>query len=170
MAPEDKALRPLSLGFGRTYRARREFGRAEGACSRDRRRLLRCSQPAPGRASRRPLGGLHLYVEIALSVQSSAADGFGHVPTHLTAIINVPAEPVYPCFGSTPEASKLLQSGRAGLDLNVSAWYEVIRAHLVEPISIVQDYVGALAAASGRVVVLFSCKSLLIMGRTLYAW
>ena len=158
MASEDKAVRPLSLGFGRTYRARRGFGGAEGPCCRNRRRLLRCPQPAPGRTSRRPLAGLHLYVEIALSEQSSAADGFGCVRTQSTGTINLPAEPVYLCFGSTREASKPLQSGRAGVDLNVSAWYNVLRSHIVEPISIVQDYIGALSSASGRIVVLFGCE------------
>ncbi|PIL24161.1 hypothetical protein GSI_13914 [Ganoderma sinense ZZ0214-1] len=67
---------------------------------------------------------------------------------HLVALLLVPWR------GCT--SSKALQSGRAGMDLNVSAWYEALRSHLVEPISIVQDYVGALAVASGRVIVLFS--------------
>ncbi|KAI1794537.1 hypothetical protein LXA43DRAFT_995466 [Ganoderma leucocontextum] len=67
---------------------------------------------------------------------------------HLVAILVAPSRS---CTSPKP-----LQSGRAGLDLNVSAWYEVLRSHLVEPISIVQDYVGALTPASGRVVVLLS--------------
>ncbi|KAI0807401.1 hypothetical protein C8Q74DRAFT_59910 [Fomes fomentarius] len=40
--------------------------------------------------------------------------------------------------------------------LNISAWGDVVRECLVEPISVVQDYVNLLTAASGRVVLLLA--------------
>ena len=63
-----------------------------------------------------------------------------------------------PCFGLWPSAAMPAQSTRTGVHLSISAWCEVLRECLVEPISLVQDYVGALTAASGRVVMLFTCK------------
>lgn len=116
MASEDKTVRLLFLGFSCTYRARRELECSEGACSRDRRRLLRCAQPAPSRASRRPLADLHPYVEIVLSAQSSAADRFGRVRSHLTAIINLPADPVYPCFGLHTRSFQAVAERQSGLE------------------------------------------------------
>ncbi|KAI8998471.1 hypothetical protein BD414DRAFT_407239 [Trametes punicea] len=51
---------------------------------------------------------------------------------------------------STPGAPRSLVRGRT----DVSAWADIVRRCLVEPVSVVQDYSNMLAAASGRVVLL----------------
>ncbi|TBU35793.1 hypothetical protein BD309DRAFT_859527 [Dichomitus squalens] len=65
---------------------------------------------------------------------------------HLVALV------VLPSSVSSPPVAKPLQDFQFG----VSAWCEVLRECLVEPVSLVQDYVDTLTAASGRVVMVLS--------------
>ncbi|EJF66021.1 hypothetical protein DICSQDRAFT_165719 [Dichomitus squalens LYAD-421 SS1] len=69
---------------------------------------------------------------------------------HLVALV------VLPSSVSSPHAAKTLQSIQEDLHFGVSAWCEVLRECLVEPVSLVQDYVDTLTAASGRVVMVLS--------------
>ncbi|KAI0748304.1 hypothetical protein C8Q80DRAFT_731073 [Daedaleopsis nitida] len=62
---------------------------------------------------------------------------------HLVAVIVLPA----PSFITSKPA-------RAGL--SISAWGDLVRGCLVEPISVVEDYAGLLSATSGRVVLLLA--------------
>ena len=68
-----------------------------------------------------------------------------------------PIPPPTPIHTDVTHTSTHLASkpGREGLD--VTAWGGVVSQCLVQPISIVQDYMDLLAAATGRVVLLHAC-------------